>query len=204
MAIKLDMSKAFDRVEWPFLANVMLRMGFCQRWVDLVMRCVKMASFSFLINGTPKGHMILSRGIRQGDPISPYLFLFSLEGLSRLLKRVVERTYIRGFSLCYNAPVISHLLFTDDTMIFCKACVGQAQSLKDILQMYESVAGQTVNYVKTEVIFSNGVPIERRSQIALCLDIREVLSYEKYLGASTFIGRSRKKAFLFLINRIKK
>jgi len=204
MDIKLDMSKAFDRIEWSFRSNVMLRMGFCHQWVDLVMKCIKSTSFSFMINGTPEGHIIPSRGLRQGDPISPYLFLFCSEGLSELLKRAVERNSIHGFSLCRNAPVISHLLFADDTMIFCSASVDQAQAWKDILRQYELASRQTINYAKTDIAFSKGVPIDRRNQITLCLDIREVLSHDKCLGAPTFIGRSKKKPFLFLIDCIKK
>ena len=86
MAIKLDMSKAFDRIEWFCLERIMEKLGFHDRWISLMMMCIKSISYSMLLNGEPKGLIHPTRGIQQGDPISPYLFLLCGEGLSAMLK----------------------------------------------------------------------------------------------------------------------
>ena len=74
MAIKFDMSKAFDQVEWAFLSNVMLKLDFQQHWVDLIMRCVQLGPFFFSVNGVPRGHIISRRGVGHGGPLFPFLF----------------------------------------------------------------------------------------------------------------------------------
>ena len=80
MAMKLDMSKAYNRVKWPFLKAAMTKMGFARRWIDLIMECVLTPTYSVLLNGILSGYIKPTRGIHQGDPFSPYLFLICAEG----------------------------------------------------------------------------------------------------------------------------
>ena len=119
MAIKLDMSKAYDRVEWGYLEAIMRKMGFSERWISLVMMCVTTVSYEILINGEPRGKITPSRGLRQGDPISLYLFLLCVEGLSALIRKKEAMGLLRGVGVSKQAPMVSHLFFADDSIIFC-------------------------------------------------------------------------------------
>ena len=136
LALKLDISKAYDRVEWPFLHRVMSKLGFPEKWISRVIECVTTPSFSILINGKPYGNISPSRGLRQGDPLSPYLFLLCAEGFTSLLTRAEMEGCITGVSICRRAPTISNLLFADDSLLFCQTAHREVEEITKILQVY--------------------------------------------------------------------
>ena len=127
VAIKLDMSKAFDRFEWGYLQRVMEKMGFHAKWMQLIMTCITTAHFSVLVNGNPTCYILLSGGLRQGDLLSSYLFLFCAEGLTALLRKAETYGIIRGVAVNRSGPCISHLLFAYDSLLFCHALIEECQ-----------------------------------------------------------------------------
>jgi hypothetical protein len=114
-AMNLDMHKAYDRVEWCFLEKIMIKLGFDRRWVKLIMSYVNSVKYRVRFNSVETDTIIPTRGLHQGDPLSPYLFLLVAEGLSCMLKGAEERGDLEGVRVCREAPVISHLLFADDS-----------------------------------------------------------------------------------------
>ncbi|XP_074265286.1 uncharacterized protein LOC141587712 [Silene latifolia] len=192
MAFKLDMAKAYDRVQLSFLERVLVVMGFNRQWSARVMECVSSVSFSMLINGSPSRIFRPTRGLRQGDPRSPYLFILCTEDLSSLMRRVVEINSLHGIHISSGAPFISRLLFADNSIFFAKATLEEADVINSILRRYKEASGQLVNLDKTTVSFSKGVPLHRRSNLATRLCITEVEEQARYLGLPTIMGRSKK------------
>ncbi|KAK4407846.1 putative mitochondrial protein [Sesamum angolense] len=136
VSIKLDMSKAYGRIEWKYLEGMLSKLGFHYEVVSLIMRCVSSVSYTFLLNGSQFGFLSRGRGIRQGDPLSPYLFILCVEGLSCMLYDRESRGEITGVAMARNATRVSHLLFADDTLIFCKATETELRMIRRILETY--------------------------------------------------------------------
>ena len=195
MAIKLDMSKAYDRVEWAYLESMMKKMGFGDRWISLIMMCVTSVTFLVLINGEPKGLITPSRGLRQGDPISPYLFLLCGEGLSTMIKKKEREGLIRGVAATRQAPRISHLFFADDSIIFCRATVAECEEVAKVLEVYEEESGQKLNREKTSLFFSRNTKDEMKEFAQGIFGAQIIQHHEKYLELPPLIGRAKKKAF---------
>lgn len=141
MALKMDMSKAYDRVEWKFLEAVLTKLGFHHKVVSLFMACVTTVSYQIAHAGRIFGEIIPSRGIRQGDPLSSYLFLICMEGFTALINDYERRGLIKGIKVARTAPAISHMFFADDTYIFCKANKENADHVMQMLNLFERVSG---------------------------------------------------------------
>lgn len=135
MLCKLDLEKAYDHVNWEFLMYVMRRCDFEVKWRQWIWRCVNLASFSVLLNGVPTEHFGCSKGLRQGDPLSPLLFILVVDVLGRLLQRAEEVGMFEGFSIG-NEVKVSHLQFADDTIIFCDNSQRQIQMLRCVLRWF--------------------------------------------------------------------
>ncbi|XP_019168831.1 PREDICTED: uncharacterized protein LOC109164736 [Ipomoea nil] len=161
-ALKLDMAKAYDRMEWQFL-----------RWM-LEWRCNA------------------NQGVAAGDPLSPYLFLICAEGLSVLLQRAQMSGLIHGCRVARGAPQISHLFFADDSLLFFRADGEEAGVIKQCLGRYEELSGQKVNYHKSSVCFSRNTSVEDREEVAICLQVDQAPNFGKYLGLPSFVGRNKK------------
>jgi len=122
VALKLDMEKAYDRIEWDFLLSCLQQLGFHDTWIRWIQECISTVSYSLLINNEPQGFFQPTRGLRQGDPLSPYLFIICMDVLARTLQNhsLNVKTGI-GIKLAPAASCIPCLLFADDSLLFCKA-----------------------------------------------------------------------------------
>jgi hypothetical protein len=195
-AVKLDMAKAYDRVEWDYLRAIMEALGFSDRWCDLVMRYVTSVSFTVRVNGNFSPVFSPTRGFRQGDPMSPYLFLLC-EGLISMLKARGLGFLSRGIRVRIHAPWISHLLFADDSIVFIQANQRSADRLTKILETYRRGSGQLINKQRSAVFFSANCDRDTKETVKSSLQIESEALSEKYLGLPTAVGKVADRTFVW-------
>lgn len=203
MAVKTDMSKAYDRIDWSFLRQVLTRLRFHETFITWLMECVSSVSYSFLINGGLQGRVQPSRGLRQDDPLSPYLFILCMEVLSGLYDNALRDGTMPGVKVGRHCPPINHLLFTDDTMFFGKSNATSCETLLAIINKYESVSGQRINKVKSAVTFSSKTNAEAKARVKCKLEINNEGGIGKYLGLPEHFGRRKRDIFASIVDRIR-
>ncbi|KAH9697393.1 reverse transcriptase domain-containing protein [Citrus sinensis] len=201
-ALKIDMSKAYDRIEWSFLQAMMLKLGFDTRWVELTMLCVSTVQYNVLREGKVIGPIIPCRGLRQGDPLSLYLFIICAEGLSSLIRTKEREGLLHGVTIARGAPTVSHLFFADNSFLFFQANVNEAALIKELLAVYDRASGQVVNFNKSSISFSANVLDGVIRQVCDVLMVTDTTNHGAYLGLPSYIGRKKKEVFSYIRDKL--
>jgi hypothetical protein len=156
MLFKVDFEKAYDSVDWGYLDAVMGKMEFPTLWRKWMRECVCTATASVLVNGSPTGEFPFQRGLRQGDSLSPFLFLLAAEGLDVLMTAMVERNMFTGYRVGNQDPVmVSHLQFADDTLLLGEKSWANVRALRSVLVLFELMSGLKVNFHKSMLVGVN-------------------------------------------------
>ena len=166
------------------------------------MSCISSVHFDVIINGQTGNHFVPTRRLRQGDPISLYLFILIGEVLSCMIQRAIEQRQLDGIKLGAQGPIISHLFFVDDSLLFLKVDTKNCNQLKLLLQLYCEASGQKVNMHKSSVFFGANVPHCLAVQLGYALGMMVVDNPGIYLGVPTIWGRSKKRGLAYVKGRI--
>jgi hypothetical protein len=181
MLIKLDLSKYFDRISWQYMCSLLEAFGFDNHWVNWIMRLTSSSFFSILVNGVPSQPFSPTRGIRQGDPLSPFLFVLMAEGLGCYLKASVLEGSLKGLPLHNIQPTPSHSQFVDDTLLLNTLTTREATKLNSILTDFADASGMALNLDKSKLYFFN-TPVVVQNHISCLLGIPKSSLPSNYLG----------------------
>uniref|UniRef100_A0A2N9IIB3 Reverse transcriptase domain-containing protein n=1 Tax=Fagus sylvatica TaxID=28930 RepID=A0A2N9IIB3_FAGSY len=191
-----------DKAAKSFLLNILRLHGFNTKWINWVNQCISTPSFSILLNGSPFGHFKSTRGLRQGDPLSPFLFIIGADILSRLLQKAESLGNLHGIKISPNCTPISHLQFADDLLIFSKANSSYASIILDCLSSYQAWSGQKINYSKSSVIFSKNTTGQTAANLCQLLNLKKSSPTTKHLGLPLELNRAKSSSFQDLIEKI--
>lgn len=166
---KVDFAKGLDSISWDYLLDVLKKMNFPMKWVNWISECLSTANANVLVNGSPSGEFELERGIRQGDPLSPFLFLIAAEGLSLLVKRAVDEGEMQAAVIGRNKIPISHIQYADDTMFIVEGTFDNAVAIRYLLINFELASGLSVNFDKSLVF---GINLSTKETVELARGLR--------------------------------
>ncbi|KAL3837670.1 hypothetical protein ACJIZ3_022261 [Penstemon smallii] len=195
MALKLKMENAYHLIEWPFLLEAIKKHGFSEKWLLLIKQCISTTSLSILIKGVTYGKIRPKRGLRQGDPITPALFVIAADVLSRLITREEYKCNFHGTKVSRTSPRISHLLHCDTIYVFCSGELADAECLLKCLREYEIWSGQNISFEKSTVFFSKNVSKEDTERLKKTLNLSNCCSKAKNFGLLSQKGLPKNEVF---------
>ena len=178
-------------------------MGFDLHWTKLMMECISSVQYRVLLNGQPCGLIVPHRGLRQGEPLSPYLFILCTEALITNIKKAERGQQITEMKVARACPSISHLLFADDSLFFYKAQKEECQTILRILKEYKAVSGQLINFDKSSIQFGHKIEESARQELRNILGIQNIGRMRSYLGLPENLRGSKILVFSFVLDRLK-
>lgn len=199
------MSKAYDRVDWSFLIRVLSRFGFSQTWINLIYRIISNCWYSISINRKTGGFFRSFRGLKQGNPISPALFIIAHDALSRKISKLCLHGHLKLCTRRRNNLPISHLFYADDSLIFINGGKSNIDLLLATLRDYASTSGQVINFDKSSLIVSNKMHMSSHAEnIACSSGLKLTYLPIQYLGVPIFKGRAKLEYFYELMTKFDK
>eukprot|EP00253_Pinus_taeda_P015841 PITA_15841 len=200
MIMKLDLSKAFDKLSWSYIQQMLLAFGFNATWARWIMNLISSPNFSILLNGSPSKPFRPSRGIRQRDPLSPFIFVLMAEGLNRLLHSAISSQTLKGISL-HGLHPLSHQQFVDDTMLFGHPSSQEASAFKDLLSLFSEASGTSINATISHLFFFH-TPAFTQRNIARILGYSIATLPSKYLGTPLLDSAIKNSSWRTLIDKL--
>ena len=201
LAMKVDIGKAFDTLDWGFLLKLLKAFGFNTIFCDWIKVILESAYISISINGKKRGYFKCKRGVRQGDPLSSLLFCLVEDVLSISISNLVREGKIKQIKGTRHSMVPSHILYVDDIMLFCKGNSASIQALTQLFNEYAANSGQKVNPSKS-ILYVGSMTAQRHLNIAISLGFTVVFLPFMYLGAPIFKGKPKAAHFQFIVDRI--
>jgi hypothetical protein len=202
--IKIDLAKAFDRLEWHFITSALERKGLHSHFINLIQACISSPTFSVIINGQSFAHFKSSRGIRQGCPLSPSLFVLAVNELSLALQEALQADHLSGISLGPECPPIHSLMFADDLLVCGKANVQEAYTISNILHQFCLQSGQIPNWNKSAILFSKNVTLQARQDIKQIFQVPDLDANTVHLGHPLILpAKDRSAAYNFVYDKFK-
>ncbi|GAU23976.1 hypothetical protein TSUD_327770 [Trifolium subterraneum] len=202
LAIKIDIAKVFDTLDWQFLLKVLKTFGFCSTFCNWIQPILQSAKLSVSVNGKQEGFFNCARGIRQGDPLSPLLFCLAEEVLSRGISKLVADGKLKLLNGTRNVTIPSHILYADDVMLFCKGTSSNIEVLSCFFARYAQISGQHINPQKS-TIFAGSISQIRLTSIANSLGFCIGTLPFMYLGVPIFKGKPKALYFQPLVDKVK-
>lgn len=204
MAIKIYFEKAYNKIKWSFIQEMLLSFNFPSKLIELIMSCISSVSSTLLFNGGYLKSFRPSRGIRQGDPLSPYLFIICMEFLSHLIERKCDNKSWTPVKTSKNGLPFSHLFFADDLVLFAHANLENYLAIKDVISEFCTRSGQTVSAAKSRVYFSPNMDPDQKEAFLDILGFTPTSNLGKCLGFPLKHPGNSRQDFSFVLDRVKK